>query len=148
MIDTTGWRGPDEGDIRLPSPPPPPPTGHLAEMRSALAFAVKLLRSEMGPGGIVECKPDSVRATWAMAIECLESAGTVPMIPLYEWRMRDCPHGKSRDGAHTLARCMEMRERAKMPIQMFTLQPAVPADCGSCDGLDGTHTVRSCAGAR
>jgi hypothetical protein len=61
----------------------------LRQMRSALAFAVKLLRDEMGPGGLVEREPDSVRATWILAMQCLEAAGTVPMIPLYSWRRRD-----------------------------------------------------------
>lgn len=65
----------------------------LREMRSALAFAVKLLRDEMGPGGLVEREPKAVRATWNLAIDCLESAGTVPMIPLYEWRHRDTGTG-------------------------------------------------------
>ena len=148
MISIVGWRGPDDPPFPKLPPPPPPPPSDLGDMRSALAFAVKLLRSETGPGGLVEREPDAVRATWELAIDCLESAGTVPMIPLYEWRRRDCPHGEDRDGTHTLARCREMRERATMPVQLFALLPASAVDCGSCEGLDGTHTVRGCVGAR
>lgn len=144
------WRGPDEGDIKLPPPPPPPPSSSddLAEMRSALAFAAGLLRTEMGPGGFMEREPEAVRATWMSAIECLESADTVPMIPLYEWRMRNCPHGDARrKGTHTRKVCQEMQERAGASVRMFTLQPSAPADCGSRDGLHGgTCTLRSCVG--
>lgn len=111
MISIVGWRGPDEGDIKLPPPPPPPPPppSDLGNMRSALAFAAKLLRDEMGPGGLVEREPDAVRVTWILAIDCLEAAGAVPMIPLYFWRRRACGHCDGAGGTHTVRGCAGAR---------------------------------------
>jgi hypothetical protein len=58
----------------------------LEQMRQAIGFATKLLRDELGPGGLVQDEPESVRATWMLAIRCLESAVDYPMIPLHFWR--------------------------------------------------------------
>jgi hypothetical protein len=57
-------------------------------MTQAVGFAADLLRDELGPGGLMCRESDTSRATWQLAIDCLESAATVPMIPLFQWRER------------------------------------------------------------
>lgn len=87
----TAWRGPDEGDIKPPAPPPPPTDvvqSDLHDMIRAVGFGADLLRTELGPGGLMERQPETSRAVWSMAIDCLESAAVVPMIPLFFWRER------------------------------------------------------------
>lgn len=130
-----GWRGPDEGDIKLPPPPPPPPAeavpSDLRDMARAVGFAAYLLQTELGPGGLMERESGALRANWALAIDCLESAATVPMLPLFQWRERKAKEAPAprRAGIATLTR-------------------AERSDCLSCAGLDGTHVVRDCEGAR
>ena len=63
-----------------------PDASDLEQMKRALTFAVRLLRAELGPGGLVKDEPEPVKATWKSAIECLESVDRFPMIPLYLWR--------------------------------------------------------------
>lgn len=58
----------------------------LESMGRALTFAAYLLRCELGPGGIVEKEPESVKAAWQSAIDLLEGAEEDPLIPLHFWR--------------------------------------------------------------
>jgi len=78
------WHKFMDGNVRRRQSTP----ADVAEMRAALEFAVKLLRDETGPGGMVEREPVAVRQTWQLAMDCLESAHRVPLIPVFEWRRR------------------------------------------------------------
>lgn len=129
------WRGPDEGDIKLPPPLPPADTRQddLRDMTRAVEFGAHLLRTELGPGGLMSEELDTMRKIWSMAISCLESAASMPMIPLFFWR--------------------ERKAKENPPVRragiVMLATAALPGACPSgCDGLDGTHTVRNCAGAR
>jgi hypothetical protein len=78
------WHKFMDGNVRRRQSTP----ADVAEMRAALEFAVKLLRDETGPGGLMEREPVAVRQTWQLAMDCLESARRVPLIPVFEWRRR------------------------------------------------------------
>jgi len=58
----------------------------LKDMRRAVSFASRLLRDELGPGGLMEDEPEPAKKTWMLAIACLGAASDMPMIPLHFWR--------------------------------------------------------------
>lgn len=71
----------------------------LDDMNRALRFAAKILRDELGPGGIMQGESSRDQAIWDQAASFLETTTSFPMIPLYFWRhMDETPGG---DGSPT-----------------------------------------------
>ena len=102
----------------------------LRDMTRAVEFGAQLLRTELGPGGLMSEELDTVRKIWSLAIDCLESAATVPMIPLFFWRER---------------KAKENPPARRAGIATLT-EASAPDACAHCEGLEGTHTLRDCAG--
>lgn len=91
----------------------------LRDMVRAVKFSADLLRTELGPGGLMERESEALRASWALAIDSLEAAATIPMIPLFFWRER---------------KAQETPDSRRVEIVKVT-NAAAPGDCPSyCDG--------------
>lgn len=58
----------------------------LDQMIRALKFCAELLRSELGPGGVMSETMDLEKGIWETAAHYLDTAVQYPIIPLHMWR--------------------------------------------------------------
>lgn len=98
----------------------------LQDMIRAVGFGAQLLRDELGPGGLMERESEALRANWALAIDSLEAAATIPMIPLFFWRER---------------KAKETPAPRRAGIATLTLA-ALSGDFPCCDGPHDCEGVR------
>lgn len=58
----------------------------LDDMKRAADFGAHVLRTESGPGGVLESAPDQYQQGWLAAAAFLDTLTDYPMIPLHMWR--------------------------------------------------------------